>query len=82
MENFLTPEKRSNTPNKLMKIVTHVYTPNKKLLDGTSKGTDSPFNFLGNHSTPPSRFFKVRNPFDAALANRLHLPISRYLLFL
>jgi hypothetical protein len=33
------------------------------------------FTVLPSHTTPPSRQNKVRNPFDAALIKRLHLPI-------
>jgi hypothetical protein len=33
------------------------------------------FTVLPSHTTPPSRRNKVRNPFDAALIKRLHLPI-------
>lgn len=33
------------------------------------------FTVLPSHTTPPSRQYKVRNPFDAALIKRLHLPI-------
>lgn len=32
------------------------------------------FTILPSHTTPPSRQNKVRNPFDAALIRRLHLP--------
>ena len=33
------------------------------------------FTILPSHTTPPSKQNKVRNPFDAALIKRLHLPI-------
>lgn len=33
------------------------------------------FTTLPSHTTPPSKQNKVRNPFDAALIKRLHLPI-------
>ncbi|XP_069674726.1 uncharacterized protein bora [Periplaneta americana] len=33
------------------------------------------FSILPSHTTPPSRQNKIRNPFDAALLKRLHLPI-------
>lgn len=32
------------------------------------------FTILPSHTTPPSRQNKVRNPFDATLIKRLHLP--------
>lgn len=37
----------------------------------------SPFKCMPNISTPPSRFFKIKNPFEAALNERLHLHIFR-----
>ncbi|XP_044754255.1 uncharacterized protein LOC123313435 [Coccinella septempunctata] len=36
---------------------------------------DSPFRLLPNISTPPSRMFTVRNPFESPLLERLHLPV-------
>ena len=33
------------------------------------------FTVLPSHTTPPSKQNRVRNPFDAALIKRLHLPI-------
>ncbi|KAG5898806.1 hypothetical protein JTB14_011016 [Gonioctena quinquepunctata] len=35
---------------------------------------DSPFKFLPNFSTPPSRFSKIVNPFERHIVDRLHLP--------
>ncbi|CAH1155889.1 unnamed protein product [Phaedon cochleariae] len=36
---------------------------------------DSPFMFLPNVSTPPSRFTRIINPFEHHLVDRLHLPM-------
>ena len=38
---------------------------------------DSPFRNLPSFSTPPSRFTKIRNPFEPHLVERLHLPTFR-----
>jgi hypothetical protein len=48
--------------------------------DDCARSTHNPppcttFTILPSHTTPPSRQNKVRNPFDAALIKRLHLPI-------
>lgn len=40
--------------------------------------SDSPFRCLTNISTPPSRFTKIFNPFEAHLSEKLHLPVFRY----
>ncbi|KAL3270066.1 hypothetical protein HHI36_009124 [Cryptolaemus montrouzieri] len=45
----------------------------EKVINNNSN-CDSPFRLLPNFSTPPSRFIKVKNPFDSPLINRLHLP--------
>lgn len=42
---------------------------------------DSPFRYLPNTSTPPSRCARIINPFDSHLLERLHLPTFRYLIF-
>ncbi|XP_066145282.1 protein aurora borealis [Euwallacea fornicatus] len=36
--------------------------------------TDSPFRNMPKFSTPPSRFTKIKNPFEPQLTDRLHLP--------
>ncbi|XP_025837491.1 protein aurora borealis [Agrilus planipennis] len=36
---------------------------------------DSPFKWLPHVSTPPSRFFKIKNPFETHLTERLHTTV-------
>lgn len=51
-------------------------TPNAKRTSNMS--CDSPFRFLPNYSTPPSRLAKIFNPFDSHhLIDSLHLPAFR-----
>ncbi|KAJ8920067.1 hypothetical protein NQ315_011721 [Exocentrus adspersus] len=52
-------------------------TPNSNLTKKLSNtvSCDSPFRFLPDFSTPPSRFTRIVNPFEPHLIERLHLPM-------
>lgn len=69
MDSHLTPNK---TPSKFLEAIP------KEIREAVQKRNQlqgSPFCILPHHTTPPSQFIKIRNPFEAALNDQLHLHI-------
>lgn len=64
------------TPKKTMHNILYEHVVQGRLNHGTFN-TESPFRYLPNFSTPPSRLTKIINPFEAHLSDRLHLPVFR-----
>lgn len=59
-------------------------TPSKSLLNTVHNKfahgaftSEHHFKQLGPHSTPPSRYTRIRNPFESHLADRLHTHFFR-----
>lgn len=74
---FSTPNKKKPNHISPTQLLLHSQSEHRKFLTPTSMerktGPLHLFNSICN--TPPSRFPKIINPFEAKLAERLHLPL-------
>lgn len=75
---FSTPNrnpKKHQSPTTAQQIL--IRTEHTKTLTPSSvKRKNGPFHIFNTIcNTPPSRFPRIVNPFEAALADRLHLPL-------
>lgn len=71
MDSHLTPDK---TPSKFLGAIPKEI---REVVQKRNQLQGSPFCILPHHTTPPSQLIKIKNPFEAALNDQLHLHIFR-----